>query len=408
MDLQNFKEVAQQRKQENTVIAVVAIAHSLSHFFHLILAPIFPWIKEAFQLSYGELGFLMTMFFVVSGVGQALAGFVVDRIGARAVLFFGVACLGVSALVLASAQQYAVLLAGTMLAGLGNSVFHPADYTILNNKISGQRIAQAFSAHGLSGNLGWACAPAFLVTITHWSDWRTALIGAASLACLILALLFLFRRELKVEPTSHVETKGGESQFAFMRLPAIWLCFGFFLISAMGVSGVQNFSPSALNQLYGVSISWALSAYTAFMLASACGIVLGGQLAKKNANHALIIGVAFSISALSALLLASVWVNAYAVFGLMMTMGFCAGIAGPSRDLLIRASAPKSATGRVYGIVYSGLDTGLACAPLLFAAVMDAKHPALVFIVIAGLQILAIVTAANVGAKRRVAGLAVA
>ena len=58
----------------------------------------------------------MTVFFVVSGIGQALAGFVVDRLGARNVLFFGMACLGVSALVLSSAPGYPMLLAGSMLA----------------------------------------------------------------------------------------------------------------------------------------------------------------------------------------------------------------------------------------------------------------------------------------------------
>src|SRR3954451_17636233 len=111
-------------RQDAYVISLVGVAHAISHFFHLILAPLFPWLKEGFGLSYAELGLLMTVFFAVSGIGQALAGFVVDRVGTRAVLFSGLGLLCWAALLLSQAQNYPMLLAGAMLAGLGNSVFH--------------------------------------------------------------------------------------------------------------------------------------------------------------------------------------------------------------------------------------------------------------------------------------------
>src|SRR5688500_20265198 len=87
-------------RRDAEVIALVGLAHGTSHFFHLMLPPLFPWLMRDFALSFTEAGLLMTVFFVISGVGQALAGFVVDRFGARPVLFFGVATLGVSGLVL--------------------------------------------------------------------------------------------------------------------------------------------------------------------------------------------------------------------------------------------------------------------------------------------------------------------
>ncbi|MBL8534155.1 MAG: MFS transporter, partial [Betaproteobacteria bacterium] len=166
-------------RHDSHVIGLVGVAHATSHFFHLIVAPLFPWLKVAFGLSYAELGLVMTVFFIVSGTGQAIAGFVVDRVGAFPVLLTGVALCGVSALMLAASQNYAMLLAGAAVAGAGNAVFHPADFTLLNRRVSPKRVPHAFSMHGISGNVGWAIAPLFLVGITTLYDWRTALYCAA-------------------------------------------------------------------------------------------------------------------------------------------------------------------------------------------------------------------------------------
>ena len=391
-------------KKDALVITLVGVAHGLSHFFHLILASLFPWIKEAFTLSYAELGLLMSAFFIVSGVGQALAGFVVDKIGAFSVLLFGMSCLGVSALVLFGAQNYGMLMAGAMLAGLGNSVFHPSDYTILNKKVSSERIAYAYSVHGISGNLGWAAAPVFLVSIAGVFGWRTALLAAAFLPFTVMAILLLYRNELQThEPVSlHVKSvarSGGTLDF--MRLPAVWMCFGFFFMIAMALGGIQSFSSASLRDLYGMSLAWATTAYTVYMLASACGMLWGGFIAAKTSQHDRTITLAFSFAGALSLILASAWVTPVLAVILMGFIGFGSGVAGPSRDLLIRAAAPKNATGRVYGIVYSGLDIGLACSPLLFGAIMDQKHPSWVFICIGAFQVLAILTAVNVGVKTR-------
>jgi FSR family fosmidomycin resistance protein-like MFS transporter len=397
-------------KQDAMVISLVGLAHGISHFFHMVLAPLFPWLKEAFSLSYAELGLLMSAFFVVSGVGQALSGFVVDRIGARAVLFFGISCLALSAVVLAVAPNYTVLMLGSMLAGLGNSVFHPADYTILNKCVTTQRLSHAFSVHGITGNLGWAAAPVFLVTLANLYNWRIALMSAAALPLIVLVILFIYRHLLRTEPKPHEATvsknnnevnNGENSLFHFMRLPAVWMCFLFFFMISMGIGGIQSFSATALRDVYGMSLAWATAAYTAYMLTSAAGMIWGGFIAAKTTNHDRTITVAFSFSAIIALLLSTGWVSGSMAVVLMGAVGLGAGIAGPSRDLLIRAASPKNATGRVYGVVYSGLDIGLAVSPALFGAIMDAHHPNWVFACIGLFQMLAIFTAVGVGTNTR-------
>lgn len=396
-------------RQDARVIGLVGLAHGTSHFYHVILAALIPWLKPEFNLSYAELGLLMTVFFTVSGVGQAMAGFVVDRYSARAVLFSGIGLLGLSAVMLSSAHSYAQLMLGAFLAGCGNSVFHPADYTLLNQRVSKGRLAHGFSVHGISGNIGWAISPLFLTFVASRTDWRTALLSAALLPLAVLALLVWNRHALRpgsaaAPAASAVAGQGGA--FGFLRLPVVWMCFAFFLISAVALAGIQSFAATSLVSLYGMSLAWATTAYTAYMIASAAGMLYGGFLGAGSGHHDRIIIIAFGTAALLSLVLAAAVVPAWMAVALMGLIGLATGISGPSRDLLIRGAAPANATGRVFGVVYSGLDSGLALGPLLFGALMDANHPSGVFIGIGAFQALVILTALGVGSKTRLVAAA--
>ncbi|HVY05586.1 MAG TPA: MFS transporter [Burkholderiales bacterium] len=390
-------------RKDAKVIGLVGLAHGTSHFFHLSLAPLFPWLKDAFSVSYAELGLLMTVFFIVSGIGQALAGFVVDRFGALPVLLGGIALLGLSALGLAASHSYPMLLFFAGVTGLGNCVFHPADFTLLNKRVSVSRLGHAFSVHGLTGTLGWAIAPIFLVGITTVAGWRTALIGAAVLAFTVFAVLVVFRNLLDPrevdEAVAHSAKKNVASTgiLGFMKVPAVWMCFAFFFISSISFGGVQSFAATALRELYDIPLTYATACITAYMLASAAGIVAGGFLAAKVQQHDKIIAIAFAGAGAISILVASGVPAVPAVIVLLGLIGFGSGIAGPSRDLLVRAAAPRNATGRVYGVVYSGLDIGLSGAPLMFGILMDGHHPGWVFIGIGAFQALSLIAVLGVG-----------
>ena len=392
-------------RQDGRVIAVVGLAHATSHFTHLILAPLFPWLKVEFGLSYAELGLVMTVFFVVSGSGQALAGFVVDRFGAYPVLLAGVALCGLAALVLAAAPNYAGLLAGAVVAGLGNAVFHPADFTLLNRRVSSARVAHAFSLHGIAGNAGWAAAPLVLVGITTLAGWRVALAWSALIPAVALGVLLAHRRLLdppeeaaaRAPAARHRAAVDAAPALAFMRLPAVWMCFSFFLITAVSLSGVQVFAPPALHELYDTPLALASAAVTVFMVFSAGGMVAGGFVAARATHHERIIATAFTVAAAAAVSLGSGLLPAALIWVPVSVMGFASGIAGPSRDLLVRAAAPRNATGRVYGVVYSGLDIGISVGPFLFGALMDSHHPGWVFVMVGLFQAAALLTAIGVG-----------
>jgi MFS family permease len=383
------------------IIGLVGVAHGTSHFYHLILAPLFPWLKEQFGLSYAELGLLMTVFFTVSGIGQALAGFVVDRVGALRVLMGGVLLLCLSSLGLAASQNYAMLLLFAGVAGLGNSVFHPADFTILNKRITPGRLGHAFSMHGILGTLGWSAAPIFLVGLTGLFGWRTALLCASALSFGVLIVLYAHRDLLETREThahgAHPAQPAGSGGLAFLRLPAVWMVFGFFFISAMALGGFQSFAPTAMRELYSLPVAVAVTSITVFMLAQAGGIVAGGFLAGRTHQHDRVVAIAFALAAMVSVLIASGWPPPGLVLPMIAVIGFASGIAGPSRDFMVRAAAPRNATGRVYGVVYSGLDIGLSFAPLIFGTLMDSQHPAGVFVAIGLFQVLALFSAVGIG-----------
>ncbi len=383
-------------------ISVIGFVHGVSHFFHLLLPPLFPWLMADFGLSYTGIGATMTVFFVVSGLGQAMAGFLVDRFGAARVLGGGIVCFFLAGVLLHFAQGYSMLIAVAALAGLGNCVFHPADFTVLNRHVSQARLGHAFSVHGLSGNLGWAAAPLFMTGLADAFGWRQAALGAALVAVAALALLY-WRRAAIADPLPHPHDEAPQARVAtldFLRSRPVWLCFLFFFFITAAFGAIQNFASPIVQALYQLDLHTAALGLTLYMLGSACGIILGGFLAQHGEHDHLIAG-ALGCAALLAALLASLWLPAWSILGLMSGIGFFSGIAGPSRDLLVRRAATarfgKSAYGRIYGFVYSGLDLGLATAPLIFGGLMDAQAYSQVLIGIACLQFLAIFTALYVG-----------
>jgi len=397
-------------RRDTRVIGVVAFAHGTSHFFHLLLPPLFPWLMHDFGLNFTQVGALMSIFFVISGTGQALSGFAVDRFGPRRVLLFGVTSLALSGFTLALADTYAMLALAAGLAGLGNSVFHPVDFTILNRRVSPQRLGYAFSAHGLSGNLGWAAAPVFMAGIAALANWHWAGFGAGLLATSVLAVLIWQRELLDVHETGPHATparplQGAGGTFAFLRSPAVWLCFAFFFITTLSLGVLQTFSPTLLNKLYGLSLAAATSCLTAYLLGGAVGIVAGGVLVARGKSQDRVITGALTVSALCALIVALGVLPGWTVIGLMAMLGMGVGIAGPSRDLLVRQAATagfgRDAFGRVYGFVYSGLDVGFAIAPLIFGPLMDHGHYSAVLGGVALLQGLAIISALSVGVRAR-------
>ena len=391
------------RKDAHT-IGLIGLAHGTSHFFHMLLPPLFPWLISEFGLSYSELGLLVSVFFVISGVGQALAGFLVDRVGARPVLFLALCSFTLAALAAGFAQGYTGLVLAAALAGLGNAPFHPVDFTILNKRVSPARLGHGFSVHGISGNLGWAAAPVFMAGIASATgSWRTAALAAAVLAAGVLALLLWQRDAIDDRQGAWAHQAQGagmapaEHPMAFLRLPSVWLCFSFFFWSTCALSAIQSFASPALQKMYGLPLSATAMVVTGYMLCGAAGMVVGGFLVGRVERLEKVIAICLLASAALLVLVGSGVLPGMGALAVASLAGLGTGLAGPSRDMLIKRAAPPGATGRVYGTVYSGLDLGFALAAPIFGALLDRGFTGGIFHGSALTLALGVVSAALVG-----------
>jgi MFS family permease len=383
------------------VMSLIGFAHGTSHFFHLVIPSLFPWLMAEFGLNFTAAGTLTTLFFLFSGVGQAVAGFAVDRWGAQRALYAGLSLFAIAAALLGFSHGYPALAAAAILAGVGNCVFHPADFTILNRNVSQPRLGAAFSAHGLAGNIGWATTPVFITGLASLAGWRIAAFAAGVPPLLALSLLMVSRRTLAAPAPVHAPAAAPRgSPFAFLGVGAVWMCFFFFLASTMGVGALQNFGPLVLKTVYGLPLTAAASALTLYLLGGAAGIAAGGFLATRYQAHERAVAALLLGAAALALVLATGSVPRAAVAPLMALIGFCTGTATPSRDLLVRSAAMERfgqlSFGRIYGFVYSGLDGGLAAAPILFGRLLDWGAFTAVLFGVAFFQALAAVAALRV------------
>jgi len=393
------------RGRDLRTISLVGLAHGTSHFFHMLLPPLFPVFKDAFALSYAELGLLVTLFFAISGIGQALAGFLVDRIGARPVLFAALGCFVAAAASGALAQGYGGLMLAAALAGLGNSPFHPVDFTILNHRVSQPRLGHAFAVHGISGNLGWALAPVALLGVSSLTgSWRWALAFCALWALAVLALM-LWQQDAVDDragqrgPTATAGAGLAEPMLAFLRLPSVWLCFSFFFFSTCALTAVLNFAGPALHKMYDLPLAVSSFVVTGYMLCGIVGLLLGGFLAARAARLERLVGACLAGAAVLLALVGSGWLPAPLAIGVAAFAGLGTGLAGPSRDMLIKRASPPGATGRVYGTVYSGLDLGFALAAPVFGAVLDGGNPSGVFFGAAIALALGVLSASMIGVR---------
>ena len=388
------------KRRDWSIISLVGAAHSCSHFFQLVLPTLYLSLAAQFGYDFAQLGLLASIFFLLSSIGQASSGFVVDRIGPTPVLHFGLACFVVSGLLIAGSNGYAMLAIAAALGGIGNSVFHPVDYSILNHRVSSARLGHGFSAHGLTGNLGWALAPLYMAAFIHLANWRVAALAASGLVAAVLLATWRGRNLLsgrgqqtseelrdtetaqqpgsspvhvtKAAATSDLSKQSvGRTLQTLVAQPALWGAFLFFAFTSISLAAIQNFTIPMLGSVYDMDKVLAGSALSSYMFAGAVGMAAGGFLVSSTPRSEFIVFASLVFAAGCFVLLAGGWLGASFALALVALAGFCSGVAGPSRDMLIRKVAPKGATGTVYGLVYSGMDIGASLGPVAFGMMLD-------------------------------------
>ena len=388
------------------ILGAIGIGHFMSHFYYMTLPPIFVQLKEAFGASYAELGLLLALMAGAAAVVQVPVGFLVDRLGARIVLAAGLIVAAIATALMGFATSFWMLVALAFMSGVGNAVFHPADYAILNSSISAARMGRAFSLHTFTGSFGTAAAPIIMFALTAWLGWRMALVAAGVLGAVALVLLItqwsVLETDVEARPADKPETKQAGSA-AGIAVPAdnglslifSWrmiVFFLFFTTLSMTQSAFQSFTVTALTTLHGTSLAIASTALSVFLFATTAGVLLGGEISDRTTRHDLVAAAVFVLSAAICLALALLNLPVALLMLVMAVMGIGLGITRPARDMMLRAAAPKGSAGKVFGFVTSGIAVGSALAPIPFGWLLDIGQPAWVFYLLAIFFMVALLT----------------
>jgi FSR family fosmidomycin resistance protein-like MFS transporter len=368
------------------VISLIGVAHGVSHYYQLAFATMLLIVRQEAGLSYADVGLLAGIFYGVSGIAQTAAGFAVDRFGARPILAGGLFVVGLGLACISVAHSFLGFACIAVIAGLGNSVFHPADFALLNSSVNTHRLGRAFSIHGLGGSLGWAAAPVmyFLDSMFGWVG--AALIGALP-GIVLSALVFLHRQQLvdhRVKARA-VAAAGGRPGLALFLQPALLLCLAYFALIAANTVGIQQFAVPAWSSMFGVTENYAAFCLIVFIAGSAAGILVGGFFADRVRRHDLVAACGLLAAAALTVPIATQSVTPSLLPFLLALAGAAGGITNPSRDMIVRGATPPGASGKVFGFVYSGLDIGSFVAPPLFGVLMNSGLPAVIFWIAVGL-----------------------
>src|SRR5579885_1071659 len=376
------------------VVGAVSAAHFVSHYYIILLAPLLPFVRADYGVSYTEIGLAFAIFNTVSAVLQAPAGFLVDRLGARLPLISALV-LGASAfLVVGLTSSYWLLIAMFAVAGTANAVYHPADYALLSQHVPAKRIGPAFSFHTFAGIAGSAAAPPTLLIMQQLWGWRGAFIGASVLGFAVAAALIGVGDPGPAQAAPRVKNDS-DPGWRILLSPAILLNLVFFVLLAITSGGIYNYSVVALASLYGTPVASANAALTGYLVLSALGVLAGGALAGRTSRHGLVAAVGLLATAALTALVGGIDLGAFGTIAAMAAAGFFSGMIMPSRDIIVREVKPPCSVGNVFGFVTTGFNIGGIIAPLIFGAIMDQDLPRLVFLGGAAGSLIAIATVAT-------------
>ena len=392
---------------QRTVVSLISAGHCYSHLSSIAVAPLFPALREAFDVSYVALGALMTVFSIATSIAQIPVGLMVDRYGGRPVLVIGLVLLGGSLALAGGADAYWQVVALFAVAGLGNSVFHPADLSILARRVDRAWLGRTVSLHSFVGYVGWAIAPVSIAGLNAAFGWRGALLGAGIAGLAVAALIQWRRTAFDDEPGDEPAGEAARAERFDIRTRLMAMTDGpmiriflFFMFTSMTIGGLAGFLAIAMMELFGADLAGGNLSLTVFMVTMAGAVLFGGVVADRTSAHDRLASWTVAGGAAALALLAFGFGGFLVGLATIAASGFLLGVSSPSRDLIVRARAPAESLGLAFGFTSTGLSIGFALGPIAVGGLMDLGRPELAILVLAAVSGLAVLALA---AGRRVA-----
>jgi MFS family permease len=373
--------------RDTRVNALLGAGHFLSHYYQLCLPPVFIAWQKSFDVSFAELGLAMAVMSAAAALMQTPMGFLVDRYGARPFLVGGTLTMALSVSAMSFATSYWQIVALALLSGIGNSVIHPADYSILSGSVDRARLGRSFAFHTFVGNIGFAVAPPATAALTLLLGWRGALLLVGLLGVPVVATI-LWQSRILVEQRGEAHDRAAAAAPSGMRMllsRSVMMFFAFFMVSSAAGAGIQSWLITILHRAYGMPIAAASSALMGWMVGSICGVLLGGWVADRTDRHLPFV-VALTTGAAAILL----WVGVVPMAdlmtaGVLFIGGLMTGASRTPRDVMVKDAAPPGQIGKVFGFVSSGMSLGGAIMPVPYGMIIDSGRPRLVLVVVASL-----------------------
>lgn len=381
------------------VTGLITAAHFFSHFYILALPPLFGLLSADLGVSVAALGLALAALNVTTALSQPPIGFLVDRVGPATILIAGHTAFAVAIGLLGLFASYPALLALMVLAGLGNAVYHPADYAVLAARVSPGRIGRAFSIHTFGGYLGFALAPPVMVALTAWLGWQTGLLVVGLAGLVVTLALVSSRNDLAARESAPARpgTGSGRTDIRLLLSPPVLLSLLFFMLLSVSHGGFTAFTVVVLQRLYGFDLATASLPLTVYLVVSALGVLAGGWIADRFGRHGLVVIASSLVIGVAAALFALLEMGLWPIVGLFLLAGFASGTIAPSRDMLVRRITPPGASGKVFGFVMVGFNLGGLIAPPLYGLLVDLEMLRLVFWLVSIFSFLTILTVTGAG-----------
>ncbi len=385
---------------------LIGTGHFLSHFYMLILPPLFLAWQPAFGVSFAELGMTLMLMSGITALLQTPVGFLVDRYGARRFLVGGTLIMSLSICAMGFATAFWQILALAALSGVGNSVIHPADYAILSGSIPKDRMGRSFAMHSFTGNLGFAFGPPVIAALLPLLGWRGSVMLLGALGVPVVAAILVQSRILVDQVRRH-DTEATMSGRELLMTRPMLMFFGFFFLAAMASAGVQAWVVTVLHQVKGIDLAVSSAALTGYMVGNTGGVLVGGWFADRAKRLATITIVLTVVSATLTFLVGLLPVGGVVACAMLFCSGLALGTSRTPRDVMVKDAAPPGQIGKVFGFVSAGLPLGSAITPVPFGFLIDHGRPELVLSLVSALLLASLLCMGTARSSGR-AGVAVA